>query len=193
MPEVVVAPLELEARPLERLLADDERRRAAAFAFDRDRRRFVVARARLRRLLGERLGVAPRAVRISYNPQGKPRLAPGYDRDLRFNVAHSAELAVYAFADGAEVGVDVEALREPEDADGIAERAFSAGERRACRAFGFFYCWTRKEAYLKALGLGLQPDLQRLDSSLPLPDWRIQSFVPAAGFVAALAVQRFRA
>lgn len=188
MLEIVVAPLAPEARPLEQLLTQEERRRAAAFAFERDRRRFVAARARLRRLLGERLGVAPRAVRILYNPRGKPQLAPGYDRDLRFNLAHSGELAVYAFADGADVGIDVEALREVEDAGDIAARAFSAGERRAWRAFGFLYCWTRKEAYLKALGLGLQQDLQRLDTARPPAGWRIESFAPLPGFVAALAV-----
>src|SRR5688572_19430984 len=189
MLEIVVAPLAPEARPLEQLLTQEERRRAAAFAFERDRRRFVAARARLRRLLGERLGVAPHAVRILYNPQGKPQLAPGYDRDLRFNVAHSGELAVYAFADGADVGIDVEAVRELDDADAIAASAFSPGEYRAYRAFGFFYCWTRKEAYLKALGLGLQPELQALDTSLPPRGWRMESFAPAPGFVAALAVE----
>jgi 4'-phosphopantetheinyl transferase len=189
MLEVVVAPLELETRPPEHVLPEDERRRAAAFAFDRDRRRFIAARARLRQLLGERLGAAPASVELVYRANGKPELAPGHWRDLRFNVAHSGELAVYAFADGAEVGIDVEALREFEDADAIAARVFSPGEHQAYRAFGFFYCWTRKEAYLKALGLGLGEDLRALDTSRLPRGWRVESFAPVPGFVAALAVR----
>jgi len=188
MLEVVVAPLELETRPLEQVLTEDERRRAAAFAFDRDRRRFIVARARLRQLLGERVGAAPESVELIYKANGKPELAPGHSRDLRFNVAHSGELAVYAFADGAEVGIDVEALREFEDADAIAARAFSPAEHQAYRAFGFFYCWTRKEAYLKALGIGLGEGLRVLDTSCLPRGWRVESFAPMPGFVAALAV-----
>jgi 4'-phosphopantetheinyl transferase len=140
---------------------------------EHDRRRFIVARARLRQLLGERLAASPDSLQFVCNPHGKPALAPRYGRDLRFNLAHSRDVAVYAFADGVEVGIDVEALRELEDADVIAARAFSAGEYQAYRAFGFFYCWTRKEAYLKALGLGLQQDLPALDTSLPPRGWRL--------------------
>jgi 4'-phosphopantetheinyl transferase len=189
MLEIVVAPLDVDTAPLERLLTPDERQRAARFVFERDRRRFIAARARLRRLLGERLGVPPDSVELAYGAHGKPPLGPRHGRDLRFSVSHSRDVAVYAFADGADVGTDVEALRELDDADAIATRCFSQGEYQAYRSHGFFYCWTRKEAYLKALGLGLEQDLRNLDTSRPPRGWRMESFAPAPGYVAALAVE----
>src|SRR5204862_277059 len=100
------------------------------FAFDRDVRRFVVARARLRQLLGERLGVSPASVDLARGAHGKPALArQGRDSDLRFNLSRSRDLAVYAFASGREVGIDVEAVRPMPDADAIVARWFSRREQ----------------------------------------------------------------
>jgi 4'-phosphopantetheinyl transferase len=213
MHELVVHSLEVDAGPLSGLLSADERSRAGRFAFERDRRRYIVARARLRQLLGERLGVAPESLQFVYNPHGKPALArrPG-QRDLRFNVAHCGEVAAYAFAGGREVGVDVEAVRELPDADDIAMRFFSRRERAAYmrlpaqeRPQGFFNCWTRKEAFVKALGEGLSHPLEAFDVSLApgkparllrvgrVPasrcGWTLSSFVPGPGLVGAVAEQ----
>jgi len=213
MHELVVRSLDIDAESLAGLLSADERERAGRFAFERDRRRYIVARARLRQLLGERLGAAPESLRFVYKPHGKPALArcPG-QRDLRFNVSHCGEVAAYAFAEGREVGVDIEELRELPDADDIAMRFFSRRERGAYlrlpvrqRPQGFFNCWTRKEAFIKALGEGLSHPLESFDVSLVpgkparllrvgrIPasrcDWTLRSFVPGSGLVGAVALQ----
>jgi 4'-phosphopantetheinyl transferase len=145
-------------------LHDDECRRAGRFRLARDRRRYVVARGLLRQLLAARLGTHPRAVEFSYGAHGKPRLAPGFaGADLRFNVSHTGDFALFAFSRGQEVGVDVEAVVPVQDADAVARHFFTRSELRAYRALapqdrerGFFTCWTRKEATLKAIGGGLQ-------------------------------------
>jgi 4'-phosphopantetheinyl transferase len=196
------------------LLSDAERERASRFVFDRDRRRFIVSRARLRQLLAARLGVPPESVEFTYGAHGKPAIVLGpADPDLRFNVSHCNDLAVYAFSYGLDVGVDVEAVRALPDADRIAARFFSPREKEAYRALdsrdkplGFFNCWTRKEAFIKALGDGLGHPLDSFDVSLA-PDkpaailrvgvtpgdecgWRMESFAPAPGFVAAVVTER---
>jgi 4'-phosphopantetheinyl transferase len=213
MHELLVHPLDIDAGPLAGLLSADETERAGRFAFERDRRRYIVARARLRQLLGERLGAAPESLRFVYKPHGKPALArcPA-QRDLRFNVSHCGEVAAYAFAEGREVGVDIEEVRELSDADDIAMRCFSRRERAAYmhlpvreRPQGFFNCWTRKEAFIKALGEGLSHPLEAFDVSLApgkparllrvggVPasrcGWTLSSFEPAPGVVGAVAVQ----
>jgi 4'-phosphopantetheinyl transferase len=186
--DVAVVSLDVDAAPLRALLSPDERERAARFVFHEHRRRFIVARARLRQLLGARLGVGAETIAFRYAPAGKPALAAGH-RDLRFNLAHCGDVAVYAFADGCEVGVDVERERAIEDAEAIAERVFSPAERDACRARGFLYCWTRKEAFVKALGSGLSCPLTELDLSAAPQGWSVRSFVPHPGLIGAVAVQ----
>jgi 4'-phosphopantetheinyl transferase len=192
------------------LLAGAERRRACRFAFARQRGRFIVARARLRRLLGARLGVRPEVVELVYGAHGKPALAPRFaGADLHFNVAHCDDVVVYAFATGREIGVDIESVRPVPGGDAVAARFFSRREREAYRALqpgdrplGFFNCWTRKEAFLKALGDGLSHPLDRFDVSLAPGEparilrvdntpgercgWGLKSFSPAPGFVAAV-------
>ena len=210
------APLDAPAsrvRALKPLLSTDERQRAARYGFARDRRRFVVARATLRLLLGRYLNLAPVRVRLSYGAHGKPALdASQRETDLRFNVTHSEDLALYAFARGRDVGVDLEWVRPLADAQPIAEAFFSARERAALlelaphqRQQAFYACWTRKEAYLKARGDGLAVPLDQFDVSLA-PDeparllgvqgdrrertrWSLRELTPAAGTVAALAVR----
>jgi 4'-phosphopantetheinyl transferase len=197
-------------------LSQGERQRAARFASERDRRRFVVARSWLRQLIGERLDVRPEVVDLVYAERGKPALAPAQaESGLRFNVSHCDDLAVYAFARGREIGVDVEALRALPDADDVAARFFSPREYDAYRSLaprlrplGFFNCWTRKEAFIKALGDGLYYPLTRFDVSLAPDDparilrvgttpgkrcgWCLESFSPAAGFVAAVVYAEAR-
>ena len=197
-----------------RLLSSDERDRATRFARDRDRRRFMIARARLRRLLGERLAVAPEAVEFLFGARGKPRLHPrfGGAADVRFNVSHYEDVLVFAFAAGREVGVDVEGVRAIADADAVAALVFSPREREAYlaldpdqKARGFFNGWTRKEAFVKALGDGLQYSLHRFDVTLAPEEparllrvdetsgqacgWTMHSFTPGPGLVGAVVVQ----
>jgi len=196
------------------LLSDRERERAGRFAFDPDRNRFIVARALLRQLLAARLGVRPEAVELASGARGKPALAGRFaTSDLRFNVSHCKDVAVYALSSGREVGVDVEAVRTLPDADDVAARWFSPREYATYRALepgdralGFFQCWTRKEAFIKALGDGLFHPLDRFDVSLAPGEpaqilrvadvpgdrcrWRLEGFSPVPGFVAAVVTER---
>ena len=144
---------------LQLLLGPQERERALRFAFARDRERYVLTRATLRRLLGSLLGEAPEVLRFGEGPYGKPFLSPPHT--LRFNVSHSGEHALLAFAQGRELGVDLEQARYGVDAEGVARVVFSADEQRAFLALpeegrraAFFQLWARKEAVIKAEGTG---------------------------------------
>ena len=211
---VWIAPLDLpDSAAAERAawLDADEEARAARFRFPRDRRAFTVARGTLRILLGRYLGRSAGLVRLSYGPHGKPALADAGANPLRFNVSHSGELGVFAFARSSDVGVDVEHMRALSDLDGIAERFFSAEEVSALRRIAgearreaFYRCWTAKEAYIKGVGEGLSMPLDRFAVSLdptegavrlrvlrgPAPPgaWRLHRFEPRPGYVAAVAV-----
>lgn len=194
------------------LLSPDERERAARFSFRRDAMRWIVARATLREILGACLDADPRAVAFVHGEKGKPALATRAGHlDLQFSLAHSAELAVYAVTVGCPVGVDVERLRAVPGMDRIAERTFSSEECAALRGLpealrpaGFFNCWTRKEAYIKAVGLGLSYPLARFSVSLApgeparlrsveldpahVETWTMTALAPRAGFVGAVVV-----
>ena len=197
MTELAMARLDAgpeEVRCLRAWLSDAERQRAERFRFERDRRRFIVARARLRELLAARLDATPQAVEFAYGNNGKPSLAQRYaDRGWRFNVAHCDDVALYAFARDGDVGIDIEAIRPVCEADAIAARFFSCREYAAYaalaprdRPLGFLECWTRKEAVVKALGDGLCMPLDEFDVSRA-PGWSLRSFSPLPGFIAALA------
>ena len=198
---------------LSRSLAVDERDRAQRFHFDRHRRRYQVGRGVLRELLGAYLGIPPHAVAFSYGPRGKPFLGePAAAGGLFFNLSNSHELALVGLLRGPEIGVDVEFLKPMPDLEQIAERFFSASEREALRRLpagqkreGFFNCWTRKEAYLKAVGEGLAAPLDSFDVTLVPGEpprmltlkgdaerasrWSYRCFRPAADYIAALAVE----
>jgi 4'-phosphopantetheinyl transferase len=209
----------VEPGPELAVLADDERARAARFVRARERRRFVRCRAALREILGGLLGQPPGAVQFRSARQGKPELnsarAAGARLDgpcdLRFNVSHSAELALIAVCRGRELGVDLERVRSIGEADRIVASFFSTAEQAEfakvedhARSLAFLRGWTRKEAILKGLGIGLAglaaryetrfatSDLtarfQPADPSPRVGDWQLWEAAPRAGFVAALAV-----
>lgn len=184
--EVVVERLDASSEPLPTCLSPAERERAGRFFLARQRRLFVAARTRLRQLLGKRLGVAPQAVELVYGPHGKPRLAQG---KLHFSVSHCDDVALFGFST-AEIGVDIEPLRSIAGADAIAASFFSPREKRAYAALenplGFLYCWTRKEALAKGIGKGLSAAPRELDTAAA-PGWRLHSFFPLPGFIAAVA------
>src|SRR6476620_7910163 len=157
-----------------RTLSDDERARADRFHFDQHRRRFVLTRAFLRALLGRYLAIGPEEVRFVYGPYGKPSLADEHGAHrLRFNASHSHELAVYAFAQEREIGIDVEHIQQEFAGEEIARQFFSTYEvntllalPKSEQAAAFFRCWTRKEAYIKAIGSGLSHPLDEFDVTL---------------------------
>lgn len=185
-------------------LAPDEAARAERFHFDEHRRRYTVARGLLRRLVGAYLGVAPTQPVFTYGDAGKPSL-PG--SGLSFNVSHSGSCAAFAFTAGREVGVDVECLREVSDREALARRFFAPDESRALAAIdaarapeAFFHCWTRKEAYIKAVGGGLSIDLAGFEVSVDPDDdtpslraeegagtWTLRAFRPREGAVGCVA------
>ena len=151
------------------LLDDAERDRAGRFRSPDDRRRFIARRAALRRTLAEYTGQDPVRLRFTVNAFGKPSLAGEADCEgLRFNTSHSGDLAVVVVAHGRDVGVDVERYRAIAGTDGIARDHFAPAEREALsvsapagRSRVFFDLWTRKEAFVKAIGTGLSHPLNR--------------------------------
>ncbi len=162
---------------LGRLLAPDEEARAGRFRFEKHRRRFIVRRGLLRRLLGAYLGREGASLEFSYGERDKPAVAAESRREpaarLEFNLSDSEDLVAYAVARGVEIGVDVEVLRPMPDALSISESFFSEPERvdlrsvpASTREETFFNCWTRKEAYLKAIGEGLAEPLDSFSVSL---------------------------
>lgn len=209
---VFSAPLDVPANRLEelvQLLSEDERQRAEHFHLERDRRRFIAGRGTLREILGMLLDVKPASFVFSLGEFGKPRIAaPVAAHSLHFNLAHSDSIAVYATANH-ELGVDVERIRVLDEAQQIASRFFSKREEKCLLALpleqrveAFFNCWTRKEAYLKATGRGLDDCLDQIEVSLApgeaaellafpdgLQSWSLHSLIPAAEFVGALAIQ----
>jgi 4'-phosphopantetheinyl transferase len=211
---------------LRRHLSADEQDRASRFRFDRHRRQYVVGRGALRALLGAYLGIRPELVRFTYGPRGKPflelipsPLSPipgerGQDAGaLFFNLSNSHELALVGFMLGREIGVDVEHLKPMPDCEKISERFFSESERKVLRELpaerkeeAFFNCWTRKEAYLKAVGEGLAAPLDSFDVTLAPGEpprmltlrgdaaaasrWWFQHYEIAPDYIGALAVER---
>jgi len=155
-------------------LEEDERSRADRFHFEKDRRAFTVSRGFLRHVLGSYLQTKPDAVRFSYGPYGKPALDGEHkNSSLRFNMSHSRGVGLVAVSDAREVGVDVEHVRADFATEEIARRFFSPREVAAFNALpnteqvgAFFRCWTRKEAYIKAIGRGLSQPLDGFDVTL---------------------------
>ncbi len=151
-------------------LSCDELARAERFHSDLHRARYIVGRATLRRVLADRLGCSPAAIRLSYGRNGKPVLEGGRGH-VEFNLAHSGGEAVIALADGAAVGVDIELHRPISDVESLARLVFSDVERRKLKlapdpVSAFLNGWTRKEAYVKALGMGLTAPLREITVSL---------------------------
>ena len=153
------------------LLSPGEIARAERLLRPADGLRFIVGRATLRHLLGSYLAIEPERLELSSLPQGKPVLAPPR---LSFNLSHSADLALLAIARSVAVGVDLELVRPELDWSLPASRYFSQGEQQALRNLppehqteAFFTIWTRKEAWLKAIGSGFHLPLDTFEVSPP--------------------------
>jgi 4'-phosphopantetheinyl transferase len=205
--------LEIPDRQLEQLrsvLCAEEISRAESFHFENDRRHFIAARGFLRVVVADYIGTAPSAVRFSYNEFGKPGLdGMGAIPDFKFNLSHSGGLALIAVAMARDVGVDIERIDDSVNVGEVAEHFFSPVELATLtalpppqRILGFFNCWTRKEAYIKARGMGLSIALDSFDVSLTPGArsdlimtetssgalvWKIEKLEVDQGFAAAIA------
>src|SRR5258707_310344 len=151
-------------------LSDDEFARAGRFHSDLHRARYIAGRAALRGVLADRLGCTPSEIRLSYGRNGRPMLEGGQG-DFEFNLAHSGCDAVIALAGTAAVGVDIEPLLPLAEVESLARLVFSDAERCELElapdpVSAFLNGWTRKEAYVKALGLGLTAPLKEITVSL---------------------------
>jgi 4'-phosphopantetheinyl transferase len=187
------------------MLSDEELARAARFVRERDRDRYVAAHAALRRVLARYLGARPRDLRFGTGERGRPAILSAPQLD--FNLSHSGALALIGIAASGPIGVDIEEVRPVADLAALARRHFTPEENAALdgiapgtRDRGFLSCWTRKEACLKALGLGLSVSTRGFDVgvgpsprrlSVPGPQLRIELLVTSvevhAGAVAAIA------
>lgn len=192
----------------EAILQSDERKRAIQFKLDHLRRRFILCRSALRSLLGRYLQIPAPDVAFIYSPKGKPALTG--TTNLHFNVSHSDDIALFVFTRDCEIGVDLERIRDIADMQNIADSFFCRDEAddlrsltRPERNHAFFRCWTRKEAYVKAIGAGLSADFSAFRVTLK-PDeparllhvspgqgatqqWTLQDLEPLPGFAAAVA------
>jgi len=195
---------------LRTLLSADELESVGRLHFADDRRRYIAARGSLRQILGEYSGTPPAELRFCYGERGKPCLES--HSALEFNLSHSGDIALLAVTRIGPIGIDVERVRPIEDLLGLARRNFSRSEYEtlvdlpeAQHEDSFFRCWTRKEAYVKAVGDGLALSLDDFEVSFAPGDqarfitiggsknegcaWSLESLEPAAGYVGALAVR----
>jgi 4'-phosphopantetheinyl transferase len=194
------------------LLTPDERERAARFLDEPIRRRYVAGRALLRRILGRYSRRAPETLRFQYGGHGKPAL-PEDLAWLCFNMSDSCGMLLYAVARERRLGVDVERFRAQVQSERLARRYFAPSEAAALAATPperrhetFFTVWTRKEAYVKAIGTGLSFPLKDFEVTVPADAapprlltikgsgeeaarWTLLPVDPAAGYAASLVVE----
>jgi 4'-phosphopantetheinyl transferase len=191
-------------------LSEEERARAARFRSPEDGLRFTVAHGALRAILARYAGESAGGLVFHRNEYGKPALRGA--TEVRFNLAHSHAVALVAVARGREVGVDLERVLPGVEPLEIAGSYFTRREVAALaalppehRVHAFYRCWTRKEAFVKALGMGLSRALDSFDVSLDADShagllrrgedpeeaarWRLRALAPAPGYVGAVAVE----
>jgi 4'-phosphopantetheinyl transferase len=195
------------------LLSQDEARRADRFHFEKHRTRFIKARAGMRQVLAGYTAIAAEALTFSYGTNGKPKLSEESKKSgISFNLSHSDDIAILAVTRGLTVGIDVERINPEFATEEIASRFFSAAEVECLQALpvaervdGFFSCWTRKEAYIKALGDGLSLPLDSFEVAFgpgtpaallrvktdpsEVTRWSMYDIAVAPGYRAALVVQ----
>lgn len=159
-------------------LDEAERDRAARFYTAALADRWRVAHIALRSILADVVGTHPAAIRMTRDARGKPQLLD--HRHLWFNLSHSADLALVAVSETGEVGVDVEQVRPVPEMRGVAESHFAVEEQAALwgtsdseRLATFYRIWTRKEAYVKATGVGIGPALARFAVTAAPSDARL--------------------
>ncbi|MEC4849720.1 MAG: 4'-phosphopantetheinyl transferase superfamily protein [Jaaginema sp. PMC 1079.18] len=192
-----------------KMLSPDERDRANRYYFERDRARFVAGRGRLRSLLGCYLNLDPQDIQFIYSDRGKPQLPSSSNPyNITFNVSHSHDLVLYAVAQSYPLGIDLELMRPLPTAEKLAERFFTPTEAAVLQALpleeqqlAFFRGWTRKEAFLKATGVGITQlqsvrvslqktaVLERVSQDERRQDWILADLPLPSAYVGAIAVK----
>lgn len=191
----------------ESLLSSVERDRALRFKFGADRRRYVITHAALRSILSIYAKWPAEELQFASGPYGKPKLAAIHSKNrIDFNLSHSHEVALVAVTAAREIGVDVEWVRKDFAFGEVAKRFFTQREVAALHSLphdfqreAFYKCWTSKEAFLKAKGIGLSGELDEVEILFnrkdgvrvngTIPNWALVELYPYAGYVGALAAQ----
>ncbi|MEO0866886.1 MAG: 4'-phosphopantetheinyl transferase superfamily protein [Cyanobacteria bacterium J06642_11] len=192
----------LDCSPSTQWLSDDELARLQRYRFERDQRRFAVARSSLRRILGFYTHTHPKDIGFTYSDRGKPSLQDNR-HGIQFNLSHSGEYALCGVAQQP-LGVDIEQLRSMDRLDGLIQRCLAPSEQATLsqvaanqKSQAFLEYWTCKEAYLKATGQGISESLTAIEielqptPKLKLPDsasWQLRSLMPCVGYTAALVI-----
>jgi len=192
---------------MERYLSADEQVRARKFVFEGDRKRYVICRALLRRILGAFLQRDPARISMKYNRYGKPELS---GKPVEFSLSHSDDRAAVAVTSQRRIGIDIERIEPLRPVLELAERFFSPSEAEQISALhgeaqrnAFYNCWTRKEAFTKALGQGLAIPLSSFEVTLlsdvparlvkaegaDVRDWTLKELKVGEGYAGAIAVE----
>jgi 4'-phosphopantetheinyl transferase len=192
------------------MLSPDELKVANKFFFDRDRNRYIIGRGTLRSILARYLSKHPQDISIVQGQHGKPALEDNLQQ-IEFNLSHSHDLALYAFTIGHRIGIDVEHILPINDFENTARSFLSSNELEALyqlpselRLQAFYSAWTCKEAFSKALGVGIGFDLGKFEikvspdeepTIMEIPDtiangsdWHLLKLQPAPNYAAALAI-----
>ncbi len=197
------------AGSLKAILNDVEEKRASKFHFEKDRIVSIVSRGVLKLILARYLSTDAGGIIISNDMNGKPFVDSCGHGDVSFNLSHSGDFVLYAVTPGIDVGIDIQEMREIDSMDDIVERYFSKHEVSVFNSLpdnlkkkAFYNCWSRKEAYIKALGLGLSYPLDSFSVSIApgsgaelladinndVSEWSLSDIPMAAGYAAAVAV-----
>lgn len=203
----------VQIEDLRKVLSPDELKRAGRFHFEKDQKRFIVARGILRKILAHYLDREPSDIRFEYTHHGKPILASkSGSGTICFNVSHSDEFVLYAVTPDQNIGIDIERIRDDVDMDQITQTFFSQTDIRSLKQTQknnwpgvFFQYWTRKEAFLKAMGEAISFPKEQFDVSLingktlsPVmlsgnneksSGWYVKDLFPCRGYAAAIAVE----
>ena len=197
---------------MRRCLSAAEQRRADRFVFDRDRTAYIASHAALRQVLAQYIGCEAGEIQFGEAPLGKPFLRTAGAEGIEFNLSHSGGFACIGVTRGAAIGVDIEAVRDVDDMPLLARQCFAPAEVEtleqlppASRLNGFFNAWTRKEAYIKAIGAGLSCPLESFEVTLAPGDepricvidgsaekaarWALRAWAPMPGLLTAIAIE----
>jgi 4'-phosphopantetheinyl transferase len=190
------------------VLSPEETKKASYFKYEREQHAYIISQAVLRLLISVYLNIDPAEVILVASKKGKPFLVN--EPSLYFNISNSHEMCVYAFSRDAEVGIDIEKVRELPDLDQLIEQNLTSREKAYFlkhpdqKLALFFQFWTFKESYLKAIGEGmrLSPDnlefslndghisLQSVTFGFESTDWQFKQFTREGNYTGTLTYQK---